>query len=350
MGDKDYVKICHARDNKFTKDEQKRISSLIDNELFPRTFDFPLTLQFELTTHCNVRCKHCYNNSGVANTKKDRMGASEWKEFAKYLVKKGGIFQCVISGGEPLLMGDDLFEIMDILHNDGTSFLVISNCFLMTQEKAKRFSKYRYQWFQVSIDGATPEVHDEFRQRSGSWERAVKGAYMLSKEGIPLAIAHSVNPQNVSQIEDMCKLAYELGAGSILLGEVTPSGRSANNHELLLNYEQKNFLYRKAEELAQYYAGRMRVQRSSTVRNQLKRYMNTPNSGAIIRPNGDIRLDCMAPFVIGNVLDEDFQQIWLQKGGTCWENPEVIKYAESYNEDDDINVAYKNYFDEDIHI
>lgn len=163
MGDKDYVKICHARENKFAKDEQKRISSLIDNELFPRTFDFPLTLQFELTTHCNVRCKHCYNNSGVANTKKDRMGASEWKEFAKYLVKRGGIFQCVVSGGEPLLMGDDLFEIMDILHNDGTSFLVISNCFLMTQEKAKRFAKYRYQWFQVSIDGATPEVHDEFR-------------------------------------------------------------------------------------------------------------------------------------------------------------------------------------------
>ena len=92
------------------------------------------------------------------------------------------------------------------------------------------------------------------------------------------------------------------------------------------------------------------MQRSSTVRNQLKRYMNVPNSGAIIRPNGDIRLDCMAPFVIGNVLDDDFQQIWLQKGGTCWESPEVIKYAESYNEDDDINVAYKNYFDEDIHI
>ena len=32
MGDKDYVKICHARENKFAKDEQKRISSLIDNE------------------------------------------------------------------------------------------------------------------------------------------------------------------------------------------------------------------------------------------------------------------------------------------------------------------------------
>lgn len=32
-------------------------------------------------------------------------------------------------------MGDDLFEIMDILHGDGTAFMLISNGILMTRKR-----------------------------------------------------------------------------------------------------------------------------------------------------------------------------------------------------------------------
>jgi MoaA/NifB/PqqE/SkfB family radical SAM enzyme len=278
------------------------------------------------------------------------MGIEEWKKFAKYLVERGGIFQCVISGGEPLLLGDGLFEIMDILHEDGTSFLIITNAYLLTREKAKKFAKYRYKWFQISIDGDNKEFHDGFRQKEGSWERAVNGAYMISKEGIPLTIAHSVTPGNVYRVDKMCRLAYELGAGNIILGEVTPSGRSANNLELLLSREEKNYLYQKIDELSAMYSGRMKVQRSSTAHNQLTRYVNTPNSGAIIRPNGDIRLDCMAPFVLGNIFEDDFEKQWKEKAGTCWENEKVQDYIKGFNIDDDINIVRKNYFDEDIRL
>lgn len=348
MTNRDYVRIARARDDKYIKDEKERITFLQNEGVYPLRYNFPMTLQFELTTHCNVRCKHCYNNSGVANCVKDRMGAAEWKTFAKYLVNKGGIFQCVVSGGEPLLLGDDLFDIMDILHNDGTTFLLITNGYLLTQEKVDRLAKYRYKWLQVSIDGADAAWHDEFRQKEGSWERAVNGAFMVSKAGIPLTIAHSIAPGNLHDVEKMCKLAYEMGAGSIIMGEINPSGRSANSMELVLSYEEKNYLYRKIDELSEKYAGKMTVQRSSTTRNQLLRYMNTPNSGAIIRPNGDVRLDCMAPFVLGNVLDEDFESVWLQKAATCWNNPLVKEYVEGFEKDLDINKKFKNYYDSDI--
>lgn len=347
---KDYVKIAHAKDNRFIENEKKHIEQLQSLGLYPEKYLFPLTLQYELTTHCNVRCKHCYNNSGITNDSNDRMTPEEWKRFSKFIVSKGGIFQCVISGGEPLLLGDDLFEIMDILHNDGTSFLVISNGFLLSEDKVKRFGKYHFKWFQVSIDGFDSKYHDNFRQREGSWERAINGAYLITKEGIPLTIAHSVTPGNLKYIEKMCKLAYELGAGNIILGEVTPSGRSANALDLILNYEEKNFLYEKIEELSLKYSGKMSVERSATTKNQMHRYLNTPNSGAIIRPNGDIRLDCMAPFVIGNVLDDNFEEIWLEKASNCWNNPKVLEYINGYSDDNDFNNVLKNYFDEDIRI
>lgn len=345
---KDYVKITKARDIKFLEDEYKNIISLQERGVYPLEYEFPVTLQFELTTHCNVYCKHCYNNSGC-NSNVDKMTPEKWKSFARYLVERGGIFQCVISGGEPLLLGDDVFEIMDILHDDGTSFLVISNGFLMTPKKAEKFSKYRYKWFQISIDGNTSQIHDEFRQRDGSWEKAVNAAILLSNEGIPLTIAHTVTPCNYINVDKMCHLAYQLGAGSIILGEVNPSGRSANNLDLTLNYKQKNIFYKMVDELIDYYSGKMLVQRSSSTKNQLTRYQNTPNSGAIIRPNGDVRIDCMAPFTIGNILEDDFEYIWESKAKDCWKDSRVIEYINGFN-DNDVNDNYKNYFDKDVRL
>lgn len=344
---KDYVRIYNALDEKQQKNERERIEFLQENGLYPCNFEFPITLQFELTSHCNVHCKHCYNYSGEDNTLKDPMTPEKWIEFTKYIVKKGGIFECVISGGEPLLLGNDLFKIMDILHDDGTCFLLITNGFLLDMEKVKKLSKYRYHWLQVSIDGADSKTHDEFRQREGSWQRAVDGAFMVSSAGIPLTIAHSVTPYNLKDIDKMCELAYSLGAANIILGEVNLSGRTSENMDLLLNKEDKNILLKKYEENVSKYSGKMLVQRSANTKFSVNRYLNKPNSGLIIRPNGDMRLDCMTPFVIGNVLKDDFDNIWKNKASNCWSNEKILNYVSSFDEND-MNSMMLNYVDKDI--
>ena len=217
------------------KSQRANVKKMQSIGLYPKKFDMPILLQFELTHKCNVFCKHCYNNSGTHNTYKDAMTPEKWKQFCHYIVEKGGIFECIISGGEPLLLGNDLFDIMDILHEDGTYFLLITNGFLLTEEKVEKLAKYHYKWIQVSIDGATAEYHDAFRQKNGSWNRAVNGAFMVSSAGIPLTIAHSVSAQNLNDVDAMCDLAYELGASNIILGEISLSGRTYDNQNLLLN-------------------------------------------------------------------------------------------------------------------
>jgi MoaA/NifB/PqqE/SkfB family radical SAM enzyme len=343
---KDFVKIYNAIDKKTIADEKNKIILMQKAGLYPTSFDFPLTLQFELTSRCNVYCKHCYNNSGN-NKNEDAMTAEKWIDLCHYVVDHGGIFECILSGGEPLLMGDALFDIMDILHDDGTSFLLITNGYLLDKEKVKRLAKYRYHWLQISIDGCNAEYHDDFRQRKGTWERAVKGAFMVSAEGIPLTIAHCVTPYNLDDIDKMCELAYELGASSIIIGEVSLSGRTSQNRDLLLNAEQKAILLEAYERNYNKYLGKMLVQRNSTIRNSMERYQNMPNSGLIVRPNGDLRLDCMAPFVIGNVLHDDFETVWKEKHVNCWKNPLVQEYIDNFKEGDN-NTLLTNYVDKDI--
>lgn len=218
---KDYIKMFEAIDKKRAKDEHENIKNLQNRGMYPQHFSFPITLQFELTGACNLKCKHCYNRSGDKdNINHTFMSPDKWKELSREVVNNGGIFQCIISGGEPLLLGEDLFEIMDILHDDGTSFVVITNGMLLNKNIAKKFTKYRFFWFQISIDGATEKIHDNFRGVNGSWKNAVNGAMEITNNGIPLVIAHSVTPDNLNQLEDMVKLSYSVGAGSLIIGEV----------------------------------------------------------------------------------------------------------------------------------
>ena len=87
--------------------------------------------------------------------------------------------------------------------------------------------------------------------------------------GIPLKIAHCVTPYNLDKLDSMYELAY---------------------------------LELKIEENAAKYNGKMIIKNANTVKCGLERHRKNPKSCAVIRPNGDIRIDGMAPFVVGGIL------------------------------------------------
>ena len=330
-------------------DEVEAKRALEKTGLYSKKDIFPLaSLQFELTSHCNAACKHCYNNSSANNNVPDAMTPEKWIAFAKYLVDHGGVFECLLSGGEPLLLGEKLFELMDVLHDSGTLFLLQTNGALLTENIAKRLKKYHYHWIQISIDGIDKNYHDSFRQKTGLWSKAVTAALAVSKNQIPLKIAHCVTPYNLDDIDDMCSFAYSLGASAITVGELCLSGRASQNRDLLLSNDQREHLYQKVHENALLYRGRMIVKSSNSVLEGLQRQRKAPSSAALIRPNGDIRIDGMAPFVIGNVLKDDFAEVWEKKIYTCWNNPKVKEFISDF--DDDRNYSLINFVDQDIYI
>jgi MoaA/NifB/PqqE/SkfB family radical SAM enzyme len=323
-------------------EEQKQA---IKTGMYPSHFTMPLSLQFELTGQCNLKCRHCYNRSGELPL--DAMTAERWKKLSKELAAHGGIFECIISGGEPFLLGEDLFAIMDILHDDGAIFLVITNGFLITEKIVRRLQKYRYRWLQISIDASNAQAHDALRRVPGSWEKAVHAALNAADAGIPLAIANTIIPETIEDLPEMARLAYFCGAASLITGEVFPSGRGAIDEALLLNNEERARLWHIIEEQRVIFQGRMKIQRSMSNRSQLEGVSDLPAAGAIIRPNGDIRLDCTAPFVIGNVANASFYEQW-QKSRGCWQDKRVKEYIESVDWYSGKSNLHKNHVEGDI--
>ncbi len=315
--------------------------------LYPKSFSLPVGLQFELTSKCSLYCKHCYNGSGE-NHAKDDMTVSDWKNLVDGVIKEGGIFQCIISGGEPLMMGDSLYEIMDPLHDDGTGFILITNGMLVDNDTVIKLKKYNFYWVQVSIDDVLASAHDEFRVKNGSWEKAINAAYLFSGAGLPLRIAHSVTLDNLERLADMIDLAYKLGASSIVCGSIMPSGRAVLDEKLYTRKESfLNEMYSIIEKGQNQYRGKMDVLMSSDLLMDIKRKKELPNSAVVIRPNGNVRMDCTMPFVVGNVLEDSITNIWRNIGADSWNHKLVKEYISELDEFG-FHPTHKNHNDLDI--
>lgn len=292
--------------------------------LYPKSLSFPIGMQFELTAQCNLFCKHCYNRSYQGRP--TAMTIADWQNVVQDVIAHGGIFQCILSGGEPLLIGKDIFSLMDPLSADGTAFVIITNGYLVDESWVKQLKKYDYYWVQVSIDHLIPEMHDEFRGKKGSWERARRAALMFSSAGFPLRIAHSLTPQSIQYLEEFAEFAYKLGASSLICGDIMVSGRANEHKDLLMDEDCYEKLYTTVDKLRKKYSSKMDILLSSVESVDMRRRQKSVNSSIIIRPDGSVRLDCTMPFTIGNVLERPFSSIWQDKGNTCWKHPSVDAY------------------------
>jgi MoaA/NifB/PqqE/SkfB family radical SAM enzyme len=331
------VELLKMSDRVF-KDVQSR-------KIYPKKLDGPLGCQLELTHKCNLKCKQCYNKSGCP---KPDISIEKWLDVAKQLVDIG-VFECVISGGEPLLLKDDLYKIMDVLHDGGIRFVLVTNGMLMNEQVIDKMSKYDYYWVQVSIDGSRPEIHDEIRGVKGSWKRAVNAAKLVSQAGLPLVVSHVIQKDNEDYVDEMIETSYLLGAKRMITGRFTYTGRAIENKESIdIEKSKLKQIFQLLKTRHDQYTGRMEIVTSTDPVFFLRYRILEPCNVILIRPNGDVKLDCILPFKIGNVMDDRIFNIW-EIGKTAWRNEQVLKYIGSLKEESDmLRVHPIPYIDEDV--
>ena len=159
----------------------------------------------------------------------------------------------------------------------------------------------------------------------------------------------AVTPQDLDHLEEFVQTAINLGASYLVIGTVMPSGRAFDNEEFLMSREMLNQFYATMDELIKRYKNKLSILVSSSPRTQLNYFSAEKLNGAVVRPNGDVRLDCTCPFVIGNVLRNDVEEIW-KKYSDCWQHPLVKKFIESCDPISGKNSFVENYNGEDIYL
>lgn len=195
-----------------------------------------------LTKGCNLACRHCWvapsfqPNGGTG-------GHLDYKYF-QLAIDEGiplGLSQVKLTGGEPLLHPDFL-KMVDLLREKGLGLTIETNGLLLNETLARYLKeKSTLGLVSVSLDGACPETHDYFRGVKGSFEKACRAIRYLAEVGYQPQVIMSLHEDNVAEVEAVVRLAQDLGAGSVKLGIVKPTGRGGEvlNREKILDFQRQ---------------------------------------------------------------------------------------------------------------
>ena len=182
----------------------------------------PFILAWELTKACNLDCRHC---RASARPERDahELSTSEGLALLDELSTLG-TRMVILSGGEPLLRPD----VLDFARHGtarGLRMTLATNGALVDDACAASLKDAGIVRVSISLDGATPAVHDAFRGRQGAFELALAGIEALKRAGLPVQVNTTVAAANLSQMERFPKLVEDLGAVAWHVFFLVPTGR-----------------------------------------------------------------------------------------------------------------------------
>jgi len=291
----------------------------------------PKWLAWEITRRCNLKCVHCRSSSGLEAKGHPDFSFAEAKRvlddiasYAKPVV--------VLSGGEPLLRSD-VFEIATYGTGLGLRMCLATNGTLVTQEICGKIKEAGIKMVSLSLDGASAEVHDDFRCQPGAFAGTLNAARLFRENSIPFLINSSFTKRNQEEIPKIYQLAKEIGATAWYMFMIVPTGRGEDimdeliapeDYEKLLvwHYEmekgEKDLLVRPT--CAPNYYRVVLQQAKEQGDDYQRRSLQFSTGGAkgclagqlisLIDVDGNVLPCSYFPMPAGNIREKSFKEIW----------------------------------------
>lgn len=304
----------------------------------PFTSGAPFQVVWDVTYACNLKCKHCYATAG--KIWRDEL-TTEQAKHAIDIFDRAGVTILAFSGGEPLVR-PDILELTNYAYDKGMYVAVATNGTLITKEKAKEMKEAGVQFLQISLDGADAKTHDAFRGINGAFDKTVRGIKNAVAEKFFVEISTTVTKYNYKQIPDIIKLGEEIGANWFMAYNFIPTGRGKEIVEVDLSPEER-------EEVLKILWNELRSGRKISVLSTAPQFArvslqqeegekevivpthfyNPKLAGQLIdlaefiggcgagrfymamKANGDLQPCVFLPLKLGNILEDDFEDIWI---------------------------------------
>ncbi|MEG0806630.1 MAG: radical SAM protein [Lachnospiraceae bacterium] len=288
----------------------------------------PITqVDLVVTSGCNFKCRHCFI-SQESRKKNSHIALADWKKIIDKL-SSNGLVSVVITGGEPLTYVF-LFDLLDYIDKLGIRIQLLTNGYLLTEEKINRLSKYKNIVVQVSLDGSRA-LSNDFQRGKGSYEKIAENVSMLVKYQIETIVAMVLNKTNVKDIYDN-SMFHEMESMGVNVLAITPSiikiSNALNNSDDFLEADEALEAIRYIKKYTFNYTGKTIINISAPpalaedcsitrVRKERSRCRRGTNSFSI-RSNGDVCVcsDFMEigypEYELGNILNNNFCDILVR--------------------------------------
>lgn len=193
-----------------------------------KTLSAPVMVNLELTSGCNIKCRHCYNywREDADNTD-DAVSSQTLRAFVDRFME-AGVFHVVLTGGEPLLNFNTLLQGLDMLHSAGISTSVNSNLMPVTPRRLARLKKHGLDHILTSLNSHDPSTNDYMVNRNGAFRKIVRGISQAIDSGIRVSVNMIISEPNQNHVYETAKLCAQLGVQKLFATRLVPSVRVAD--------------------------------------------------------------------------------------------------------------------------
>lgn len=305
------------------------LRELIENEIITLNFDkkeqgkipktyltAPFRVFYDITYECNLRCKHCFTNSGIKSN--EELSLNEKTNLVEQLYDLG-VERVSIAGGEPFI-SKDIYKFIEKCNEKEIDVSVSTNGTYFNMNTINKINELNIKNITVSFDGGTEKSMDFIRGK-GTYKETLKGLKMLQEYyNKNYSIKTTLMKNNIKEIEDLIKIAIEYGCNTIKFNCVREDGRAINNKEnIILSKEEYIDAVKNIEKLRHKY-------KEITIRAPLNiygcdDYEFIPELGfgcfagkesICIDPLGNVKPCSHYPkeFICGNVKVNNLKDIW----------------------------------------
>ena len=282
-----------------------------DNDLYGRLMQkavrklIPIGVLFELTYKCNISCCHCY----IADEGKDELSTVQIKNVLDQLAEAGTLF-LTLSGGE-ILTRDDFFKIAIYARKRKFSLRLFTNGTLITPKVADKIKELYPRAVEISLYGATQDIHESITGVPGSYNRTVNAFKLLQKRDIRTIMKTVWMKKNASEFLHLVDLSEALQAIPCFTPLICPKGNGSRDPLSLRLSDQELFqLYDSAHRLNRGVSlGRPEEQiKKEQIPTALR--CNASLTHCNISPYGEVTPCNQLRQVAGNLREESFSHIW----------------------------------------
>jgi len=285
---------------------------------------------WNFTNRCNLTCRHCYSYADPNS--KDFLSTQMILDTIPELTKAGVKF-VIFSGGEPLIRRD-IFEIAKSMREAGIITYLSTNGLYISEKNVKKIIE-TFNYIGISIDGIG-KIHDEFRGLDGAFDRSIEAIKLIQANGGSAGVRFTLTKETQDSFYDIFELAEKIDVNKIYISHLVYSGRGLDNLKIDITKEQRRefvkFIIQKAFEyyengkdidivtgnmemdsiiFIEEFAKRYPKHREKLIQ-KLKKWGGNSAGRNLVNINhlGDVKPDPFFPFVIGNITQKPFSQIW----------------------------------------
>ena len=182
---------------------------------------FLKNVHWEITGHCNFRCRHCYM-SAPGNHLPHLSSASVFHIIDE--LASCGVFNVALTGGEPLVRSD-FPQIVEALSEKGINIdHILSNGALIDEKLLDLLERCgQHPVLYLSYDG-TDGWHDWMRGVSGAGDMAERAIKLWRSRGLEVWVHASVHKGNIGTIRDIVNHMAKLDVTKLRFAPVKNEG------------------------------------------------------------------------------------------------------------------------------